>query len=178
MTLELCASFCSGSLYFGTEYGRECYCGNTFASGSVPAPPSDCYFTCPGDGNEFCGAGNRLSVYMLNTTAQPLPPSPAIKPVIGKYKYNGCITDSGPRALIGKSSTDDKMTLEMCAGSCAGFKYFGVEYGRECYCGDAFNAAAGSVAAPGGDGDCSFLCPGDQLEFCGAGWRMSSYVLA
>lgn len=70
------------------------------------------------------------------------------------------------------------MTLEMCAGSCAGFKYFGVEYGRECYCGDAFNAAAGSVAAPGGDGDCSFLCPGDQLEFCGAGWRMSSYVLA
>jgi hypothetical protein len=68
------------------------------------------------------------------------------------------------------------MTLEMCFGDCAGAgcKYWGVEYGGECYCGNSFGA--GSVAALGGNADCSFTCPGNSLEFCGAGNRLSTYV--
>jgi hypothetical protein len=68
------------------------------------------------------------------------------------------------------------MTLEMCFGDCAGAgcKYWGVEYGGECYCGNSFGA--GSVAALGGNADCSFTCPGNPLEFCGAGNRLSTYV--
>ena len=69
------------------------------------------------------------------------------------------------------------MTLEMCYSDCApaGYKYWGVEYGGECYCGNAFGA--GSVLAPEGDSGCSFECPGNALEFCGAGDRLSVYVL-
>jgi hypothetical protein len=63
MTLEGCALFCEGYEYFGTEYGRECYCGNGFAEGSVEAPGSECSMPCAGDGGELCGNGNRLSVY-------------------------------------------------------------------------------------------------------------------
>ena len=68
MTNEYCSERCSGFKYFGTEYGQECYCGNSFNTGSVPAPAADCSFPCPGDANEFCGAGNRLTVYELIAT--------------------------------------------------------------------------------------------------------------
>lgn len=83
------------------------------------------------------------------------------------------------------------MTLEICAADCQGYTYFGVEYGGECkffhsassssmkgandvtgYCGYIFEA--GSTNAT--ESDCSFLCPGNNLEFCGAGNRLSSYV--
>jgi hypothetical protein len=63
MTLESCATNCQGYSYFGVEYAGECYCGNTFQAGSIPALNSDCSMVCPGDGGEFCGAGNRLSVF-------------------------------------------------------------------------------------------------------------------
>ena len=65
MTLETCAAFCSGYTYFGTEYGRECYCGNSLNSGSVSASATDCNMQCAGNGYELCGAGNRLSLYSL-----------------------------------------------------------------------------------------------------------------
>jgi hypothetical protein len=68
MTLDLCAASCSGYTYFGVEYGRECYCGNSFGAGSVAAAESDCSFTCPGNGQQLCGAGVRLSTYQKVTT--------------------------------------------------------------------------------------------------------------
>jgi hypothetical protein len=71
MTLEACAAFCSGYTYFGVEYARECYCGNSFNQGSIPALSTDCSFTCAGNANEYCGAGNRLSAYVINGTAVP-----------------------------------------------------------------------------------------------------------
>jgi hypothetical protein len=63
MTVEECATFCVGYTYFGTEYGTECYCGNSFANPTSAAAESDCSFLCPGNSNEFCGAGNRLTMY-------------------------------------------------------------------------------------------------------------------
>lgn len=63
MTVEECATFCVGYTYFGTEYGTECYCGNSFANPTSAAAESDCSFLCPGNLNEFCGAGNRLTMY-------------------------------------------------------------------------------------------------------------------
>jgi len=64
MTVEMCAAFCDGYSYFGTEYGVECYCGNTFANPTSQVPESDCHFNCGGSSAELCGAGNRLTLYM------------------------------------------------------------------------------------------------------------------
>ncbi|KAG4411385.1 hypothetical protein IFR04_015473 [Cadophora malorum] len=65
MTLEMCQAFCAAGNFalFGVEYGRECYCANVFSAGSVAANDTECSFTCPGNIYEYCGAGNRLSVY-------------------------------------------------------------------------------------------------------------------
>lgn len=158
--------------------------------------------TCSGDSTAYCGAGNRLTVYIKNGTSSAsvssspslsvssssvssqssgvsLPasvsstqdtssstvasstqsslsfsPSPtisissssstspapapsqtlAISKTVGEYAFQGCYTEgNGVRALSGASFYNyTAMTLEMCASSCLGFTYWGVEYGGEC----------------------------------------------
>ena len=39
-SVENCAIGCNQYLYFGVEYGAECYCGNEIAGGSALAPGS------------------------------------------------------------------------------------------------------------------------------------------
>ncbi|KAI0119166.1 heme peroxidase [Daldinia grandis] len=72
MTLEICATDCTGFEYWATEYGRECYCGNTLDSLSTAAPDADCQMVCGGDIYEYCGAGNRLELYKLATASSAL----------------------------------------------------------------------------------------------------------
>jgi len=64
MTLEICATFCSGYTYFGTEYGGECYCGNfNSTSNPTPQPSYECNMPCTGDPSEYCGSASRVSLY-------------------------------------------------------------------------------------------------------------------
>jgi len=121
-------------------------------------------------------------------------PSLGIKQKIGDYDYQGCYTEAtNMRALTGATHYDyPAMTLEECADDCAGFEYFGVEYSGECefillaalsasfllivhvgYCGDNLNP--GSVITD--DSRCSFICPGDSYEYCGASLLLSLYKL-
>lgn len=140
MTLESCMANCTGFDYWGTEYGRECYCGNSLHPSSSEAPLEECNMACGGDPTEFCGAGNRLDLYSTTATrtssSTPTPTAtPDRKPTVGDYVFVGCQTEAtGARALSGDTYADDSMTLESCAEYCSGFTYFGTEYSRECEC--------------------------------------------
>jgi WSC domain. len=73
MTIYSCGNFClnNGFLYFGLEYGSECWCGNMIndqsvigeEEGAMSVLESECNMPCAGNSEEDCGAGNRLSVY-------------------------------------------------------------------------------------------------------------------
>lgn len=177
MTLESCATDCTGYTYFGTEYARECYCGDSFSAGSIPAPEADCSFLCAGNPLEYCGAGLRLSVYALtvdkNASVATTPsPGPSIEPTVGPYTYYGCQTEApNKRTLADKATAYDTMTLESCEADCTGFTFFGTEYARECYCGNSFSPGSVAVA----NTECNFLCVGNASEYCGAGDRLSVY---
>ncbi len=180
MTLVMCASFCQGFSYFGTEYSKECYCGNELGAGSVNTTQSDCSFSCGGNPYELCGGSSRLSVYSTNDTTPPpqTPPSGSPWEVITShgqsYCYYGCQTEgNSTRALTAAFAANDSMTLEYCANFCAGYTYFGAEYSRECYCGNSFSV--GSVSAL--KTDCSDLCMGNTTETCGGSQRLSVYFL-
>ncbi|KAK8080397.1 fungistatic metabolite [Apiospora hydei] len=197
-TLDTCAAFCSGFKYFGTEYGRECYCGDALSAGSTMdgINQSDCKMGCAANSTQLCGAGNRLSMYIYNpdgnyttpsttttqpgttvspTSAGPTPTGPSVVQRAGTFAYSRCVTEaSGMRALSDKAYFDDKLTVEMCASVCAGFSMMGVEYGRECYCGASTNA--GSVNTT--ESDCSMLCGGNKFQYCGNGNRLNLYTLA
>ncbi|KAM7198104.1 putative fungistatic metabolite [Naviculisporaceae sp. PSN 640] len=179
MTLESCMGNCTGFNYWGTEYGRECYCGNTLAASSQAAPIGECNMLCSGNPLEFCGAGNRLVLYATTSTTSTSSSAAATgtlsrKPVVGAYTLVGCQTEAtGMRALSANSYAADTMTLESCATFCNGYTYFGTEYGRECYCGNTLNA--GSVSAT--QSDCNMVCAGNPLEYCGSGNRLELYKL-
>ena len=114
--------------------------------------------------------------------------APSATPTI-PLDYQGCFTDpAGNRALAPAELKDDEMTIEKCATFCNPYKFFGLEYGRECCkfqelgssimlfllsldCGNTQNAK--SVSAP--FSDCNVPCKGDASQICGAGQRISLY---
>lgn len=71
MTDESCIAYCekAGYIYAGTEYAEECYCGNTLASGSGPAPTADCNVACSGNATEPVSDG--IAQFSLHVTYFP-----------------------------------------------------------------------------------------------------------
>ncbi|KAI9048154.1 hypothetical protein LZ554_007949 [Drepanopeziza brunnea f. sp. 'monogermtubi'] len=120
---------------------------------------------------------SRSSPTPTKATVTPTQTVPIAPSTVGGYTYQGCWTESNTgRALNKKTYANDGMTLEMCATFCStapSYRMFGVEYGRECYCGDVLSAGSVQAAST----DCKFLCPGNQLEHCGAGKRLQLYAL-
>ncbi|KAG6007584.1 hypothetical protein E4U21_005782 [Claviceps maximensis] len=224
-TIKNCIDACKASnyVYAGVEYGGECWCGNAWAAGAVPAPATDCKMTCNDNSTEYCGGPSRLNAYKYQsddgstTTAtsgdtthspatvsltsgldsvtlsfaatsvgdssssivmsatQGLPIAPYRRAKIGEWVYQSCWTEATRgHALTSRTYANNSMTLDSCAQFCSGLTYFGVEYGQECYCGDVLQP--GSVRA-NNEADCSFLCPGDQTQYCGAGLRLELYKI-
>ncbi|KAG7137690.1 WSC domain-containing protein like [Verticillium longisporum] len=216
LTLEKCAAFCEGFVYFGAEYGREC----------------DCNFPCGGDGSQFCGAGNRLQMYRFggadapsgavssslvvptsavvsstvaviaieastapasssvvetsstvavessaihsgipSSTTPTSTPSPSVYPGNDLWNYTGCYSEPSPGRLLPSQllNDGDEMDIELCLDVCAGYNYAGVEYGRECWCGDRLNAE-GDVPSEG------TAVPGERVDDDEC-VRMSVYIL-
>lgn len=189
LTNENCGAACMKYTYFGTEYSGECYCGNTLAAGSVLAASRDCSMTCNGNATQFCGGPNRLTLYKkasasqgenstttaASTSTAPTPAGPTAVQTVGDYVFQGCWSEATTgRALTAAAFYNDSMTVELCAQNCRGHTMFGVEYGRECYCGTS--PAAGSIKVAN-QADCNMKCPGAPSEYCGAGNRLNMYQL-
>ena len=51
------------------------------------------------------------------------------------------------------------------------YKFFGLQNGDECYCGNSTNKL---VPAP--SAECNKYCSGSSVEICGGLWRMSVYT--
>ncbi|KAI1142985.1 putative glyoxal oxidase [Hypoxylon sp. FL0543] len=188
MTLESCQAFCSGkgTTLFGVEYARECYCGNKFETGSVQAPASDCNMLCAGDPSEYCGAGNRLSVYIENGTSVPTSTStapsstdsgtPAPTGFPDGWTDQGCWQD-GPNGRIMptyQAPDDPQLTRQKCAQTCFsnGYNISGAEYYTQCFCSNAIY----NGGEPSNDtSQCSTPCGGDSSVMCGGPGYLSIY---
>ena len=150
-TVASCLKACQGYANAGVEYGGECYCDNKLGSGAVGAAATDCSMACNNNQTEHCGGPSRLNVYIFGNGTVPststttsaaasgtssAPSGPGVPATIGKFNSLSCYTEAtNGRALSDFTQADDSMTLLKCANLCPQFKYFGVEYGRECYCG-------------------------------------------
>ncbi|KAH9987839.1 WSC domain-containing protein [Xylariaceae sp. FL0662B] len=163
MTNEMCASFCKdgGYSFAGTEYSQECYCGNA-NTGTVITDISQCDAKCKGNMREYCGGSGKMSVWSTSRAAAN-----------GTARYVGCYTDGGSdgRTLSKDSYSSDTMTVDSCASYCQGKNYalFGVEYGRECYCGNSPKTSA----VLSSENDCAMTCKGNSTQVCGGGSRIS-----
>ena len=77
-----------------------------------------------------------------------------------------CIEEVQGRALTGGSYASNDMTIEKCVTFCSnkGFSLAGIEYGAECYCG---NALANGASLDRRSSQCTMQCAGDQTQTCG-----------
>ncbi|KAL4723595.1 hypothetical protein ACLX1H_009233 [Fusarium chlamydosporum] len=171
MTLESCASFCTGYSYFGAENGRECYCGNNLNFGSYQSlNQKDCSATCAGDKTEYCGGTQRLQLYKAGKAT----------PTVDQGNKNFTSYSCAAEPLMGRLlpdlvSTDFlSMTVDKCLQKCWSYKYAGVENGSQCWCGNTINwQGFFSQGRNVSMSDCNINCPGDNLTFCGGLSKMN-----
>ena len=114
--------------------------------------------TCAGDKSATCGGSWALSLFVTGPASSILAALPTASNSTGApagWAAAGCRADNvgHQRTLTADSFTSDAMTVAMCVAHCAvrGHTLAGVEYARECYCGDAFvNGGGDDVWRPGG----------------------------
>jgi hypothetical protein len=91
------------------------------------------------------------------------------------YIYAGCYTDppqTSERALLYNSDLDQNtITVEKCVAFCKGngYRYAGVEYGNECWCGASVNGVETA------ESNCAYSCSGQANETCGGNYYISVY---
>ncbi|KAJ3072470.1 hypothetical protein HDU98_003546 [Podochytrium sp. JEL0797] len=174
LTVEICLAACisGGFQYGGVEYGSECYCGYSLPTA---ASSNACSMTCQGNAAELCGGPSAISVYgpavsslqsstgasQSSVTVFPTStPALPINPTVPNWSYIGCFTDSlAMRTIPTQQWNLASLTVEICLTACVsgGFKYGGVEFGSQCFCGNSSPTAALSSL-------CSIPCQGNTAE--------------
>jgi hypothetical protein len=112
-------------------------------------------------------ASTGISVTAATSITIPIPSASLLPP-------NNCYQDNPERALQGLHWIDvDKnfMTLPICHTFCAGFVFYGLNNGNECFCGNILQV----VSEPAAQGGCNVPCAGDGSANCGGYWYMNVY---
>ena len=116
----------------------------------------------------LCGGGGRINVYKstLSSGNEDIGK-------VGDFTFLHCGVDSATdRVLNGALFHSTDMTIEKCAEDCARYKYFGLEFGSECYCSNQYAGVEKPI------GDCYHRCAGDSSQVCGGADRISVYAVA
>ncbi|CAN0373215.1 unnamed protein product [Ectocarpus fasciculatus] len=161
MTTELCEQTCLGNTFFATQYGRECWCGSAGADYALNGESTDCTYACAGDADQTCGGFDAANVYLYTGDDAPTTSS-----------FVGCYEDEPDARIMELARTDSSsMTKEVCEAECTGNTYFGMQYGRECFCG----GSSTDLLLHGESTACDYECPGDSEQVCGGFYAMSVY---
>jgi hypothetical protein len=181
-TVELCIDSCIAKGYSiaGMEYFTQCYCGNAMINqAALATSESDCNTACGGNSAEKCGGGDRMSIYSNQTTLKVTPvPKTQTTDLPGNWQYSSCIVDDAvARTFPYQLEFQNNNTATNCLSQCAlfGFGAGGMEYGEQCFCGDAQNIIdSGATVKP--ESDCNMVCSGNDSYICGGSGRISYYT--
>ena len=134
-----CREFCNGysSLFFGIqEQGQLCLCGSDFGFFSKS---SDCSRIKDG----MSGGTAVNAVYRTDPFTA---------------RYIDCFRDDDTQRDLSIAKGANKTPTD-CLNACSGYKYFGLQYDGECYCGDSYGRY--------GEGSCTTYCSADMKYICG-----------
>lgn len=172
--------------------------GDDFVNGGGDdLPTSSCNFPCAADASDICGGNWALSLYTDSAASSgnddddtgscssgssssgsqvlvPVdPPSNSSISLPQGWVADGCVSDTPQRTLNAYAYTGEDMTVSACVATCnsKGFTYAGLEYSRECYCGNQFVNGGGD---PLPASSCDMTCPTDGNE-CGGPLALTVY---
>ncbi|RYN17698.1 hypothetical protein AA0112_g11953 [Alternaria arborescens] len=66
MTSSKCSRICQGHRYYGTEIGKECFCGNTVNGNPARVSSAGCMTACGGNPKEQCGGSLKVNIFTKN----------------------------------------------------------------------------------------------------------------
>ncbi|KAK2615133.1 hypothetical protein N8I77_001909 [Diaporthe amygdali] len=191
MDVSTCQAYCNtlGYRLSGVEYSTECYCDNMISNSAntnhLIAGFDQCTWLCSATiardngTQEICGGYAFISIYnntdplFGQASSQPYPNS-----------YIGCASDtSSSRSLQGASTSASGMTVDACAAfaqtgnSGAGYKYFGVEFGSECFIGNTLMPSSKILSETSNppSTSCNMQCSGEDSQICGGAGLLSLY---
>ncbi|KAK8049759.1 Carbohydrate-binding WSC [Apiospora phragmitis] len=94
------------------------------------------------------------------------------------FVYGGCyletqgLNGSTSRTLKDESEIKpDQMTVPLCLDFCSKYRFAGLQWSRECWCGNEINLRATKQNSA----DCDMPCSGDKTLACGGNLRLSIY---
>ena len=175
-SVESCRKFCEDNNFwmFGVEAGRECFCGKYIGFGATLLPTSDiCDMPCTGNNQQMCGGWGRVSIYNITDYKGATAPGQ-----VGSYNWKSCYMEPmEERALPTLVMADDNMTVDKCMTACgaSGFKYCGLEYGRECWGGNTLDPNLSMANDPSCAMQCDYPCPGNKNQMCGGRATLAVY---
>eukprot|EP00903_Cladosiphon_okamuranus_P008193 g7889.t1 len=77
-----CKQYCADYDFYGTQYGRDCWCGNGTPETTYllygELDVSECFTPCTGEPTEFCGGTNIMAVYVTQDQPTGTPPPVAL----------------------------------------------------------------------------------------------------
>ncbi|XP_052077208.1 xylosyltransferase oxt-like [Mytilus californianus] len=92
-----------------------------------------------------------------------------------KHGYIGCFLDASSRHLSHRyKNFGDAITLAKCRENCKGYKYAGLQYSVQCFCG---NQLENTKYPKRPDSECNTKCRGEPSRMCGGTWRNSIYTV-
>ncbi|XP_071128240.1 xylosyltransferase oxt-like [Mytilus edulis] len=92
-----------------------------------------------------------------------------------KNGYIGCFQDDNSRHLKHRyQNLGNAITLAKCRENCKGYKYAGLQYSVQCFCG---NQLVNSKYPKKPDSECNTKCRGEPSRACGGTWRNSIYTV-
>ncbi|KDR73374.1 hypothetical protein GALMADRAFT_1341953 [Galerina marginata CBS 339.88] len=174
MTVEGCISTCSdaGFIRAGLVAGTQCWCGNVIRSGNHIVANSSCVFSCPGNADEICGGDSSMLEYSIRPPVIPQ----EVTAVRANWFVIFCAQDDPTlHTLHHRQEASDLMTVERCIDACdaGGFSLAGLEFGRECWCGNADMYGRIGITALTG---CTSPCAGNATELCGGPNLLNVYA--
>ncbi|KAI0390448.1 WSC domain-containing protein [Xylariaceae sp. FL0594] len=114
---------------------------------------------------------------VVTSIGDPILPFTDVTKRLG-WKYVACAKDPAgqPRTLSGFQADQKDMTVDKCVALCKGkgFKYAGVEYRTQCFCGN--DIPQDRLPKAGLTGNCDLPCAGDATQLCGGAAQVGVYT--
>lgn len=146
--------------------------------GSVNEDITGPFDKLPGCNPVSAGPNMAAPVTDCATTAISGPQIPFTDMTSKGWAYQGCAEDDvNSRTLTGTNNiySEDQATTDVdsCLQTCAGSTYAGLEYGKQCFCGDSIPSGRAPQAST--LGSCNMPCAGNSSQICGGGSQISLY---
>jgi hypothetical protein len=163
--VQECKVVCKDFPYFAfPEADRACYCGQGLGE-TTPIKKHTDDGSC--DKGGCTGRGCNVKMYSHVPT---------------KVVFLGCYTDLDPPKRAFESPPVPVKSTEECSKMCAGKKFFALQAGTECRCGDEFRHGQEYPQKAASGDECGPKCGGEENmvpeRFCGTNWVNAIYSAA